>query len=144
MLQRNTHPTNRRRTNYTIIIEVCPAVCIMQHLSCWRQRITGLHRLAAHHYRRILVMHTMKMCDPFVDISIVFMIQSTLVSGLLCLSLPVLGTVQGIVRESRLFANIFGNERLVSMLYLSTCEMECLCYVFLHITSTHTFPKCSH
>ena len=62
-------------------------------------------------------MHTTKMCDPFVDISIVHMIQSTLVSGLLCLSFPLLKT-RGLsvsVRGSRLFVNIHGNERLVSM-----------------------------
>ena len=37
-------------------------------------------------------MHTTKMCDPFVDISIIHMIQSTFVSGLLCLSFPLLKT----------------------------------------------------
>ena len=76
------------------------------------------------------------------------MIQSTLVSGLLCLSLPVLGTVQGTVRGSRLLVNILGNKRLVSMpfftlrmQYLSSFDMECHCYVFLHIISTHTCPN---
>ena len=107
------------------IIEVCPAVCIIQHLSYGRQRITGLHSFAANHYRRILVMHTTEMCDPFVDISIVLMIQSTLVSGLLCLSLPILGTIQGTVRGSSPFVNILWNKCFVSMFLLTLRSNIC-------------------
>ena len=70
-------------------------------------------------------MHMTKMGGPFVDISIVLMIQSTLVSGLLCLSLPVLGTVQGTVRGSRLLSrcsSTFSGKNVLYRCFFSPSE----------------------